>query len=1317
MDTERNLLFGVVALQNGAVDADGLAETCAAWTSEATLPLADLMVDRGLLTAEQRTEVEAAVEHELAAHGGDPHATLAATLDGRSLEALGGAAGPAGAMGIGVVVAPAPPQAEAGQGGHVVLGRLSPGEHEPRDRYTLTHLHAKGGMGRVWLARDGALGRQIALKELRPDQADNAIICSRFLYEAKITAQLEHPGIVPVYELGEGDAPYYTMRFVRGRTLGEAIRAYHKKRAAGQADSVGLNDLLLAFVSVCHAVAYAHSRGIIHRDLKGQNVVLGDFGEVIVLDWGLAKRVGPDPAQARAPAHGPGAPAPAGPADRLESEAATAATCAAAPSNGAPTLPDDPDDLTALGSIPRSGQGADGGAHPNGHPTGRPVPESGAGREGTMRGQLLGTPAYMAPEQAQARHDLIDQRTDTYGLGAILYEILTGRPPFVAPKTSEIIRKVCKEEPIPPRQLAPELAPGLEAICLKALRKEKADRYQAASELAQEVRRYLADEPVVAYREPWTQRALRWVRRNQKKVVAAAVLLGTATIALAVSTALIAREQREAEAQGQQARRAVHLLTKDVDMAFDDQPDPIQKQKLESALTYYEQFTDRVAGKPAVKLEQGRDYQRMGDIERKLGRLGGSEKAYRQAIAVLEPLAGAADLGREARRSLARTRTLLADLMIRGGTDKGRADGLYRQAMEMQQALADARQSPGATAEDILRLGQTLKSRGDLLRLDGKWAEAGPAYDRAIAELERALAADAKDPEARTDLALAIDARGWIHSELGDFTPAEADFRRAVEMLEKLVTDFPTTPRHREALARALNSVAMIERDTGRLADAEVHLNRELPLAERLTQDFPDRTEYRRILARSLSNQGVVLSDQHRQREAEPVLDRAVKVNAEVLAKSPDDVQIRLDLARIQVNLGDLLREKGETERALASLRAARAINEKLVGEFPGRPRYRNLLAANLVDLALAMQENEPAEAEELYRAADGLFDKLVTANPENVAYRIGQALCRRNHADALKASTTQSFLAVGAPVAAVMADRAEATYRRALAPLEAKVTEAVAAGMRVRAEILNNLGELHRGTGRPESESIFGQALGILTDLASRPSATIKDRHNLAIAANNLGATLLALKRPAEAEAMMARAEAGYEKLVRESPKAVDYHSELGLVEEGKAEVLSAGGKLAGAAESLTKAVAHQDLAAQLSKNHPVVRARLCGHYLELARINLKRGAYQEAADDALRATRAVPEASRAQTSFDAARILAQLVGLVGADPKLVPADRERLVRPYLARSIVLLREALDSNPEMAARIKDDRDIKVLETRPEFKMMMNSLVNAGGSS
>ena len=1014
MDTERNLLFGVVALQSGAVDADGLAETCAVWASEPTQPLADALVDRGLMTDEQRSQIEETVARELASHGDDPHATLAATIDGRSLEAMGEVAGSQGVLDIG----PANPPA-MGQGGHVVLGSLSPGESDARERYTLTHLHAKGGMGCVWLARDGALSRQIALKELRPDQSDNTIVCSRFLYEARITAQLEHPGIVPVYELGEGDAPYYTMRFVRGRTLSEAIRAYHKKRAAGEADSVGLVDLLSAFASVCHAVAYAHSRGIIHRDLKGQNVVLGDFGEVIVLDWGLAKRVGPDPSQS--PAQEPGAAEDAVPADRLAPEAGTAVTCAAA--GLGPRRPHAPrgrpTGATTPGSVPGgadpvpasgSGSGLGSGHGSNGHPGSngsahhgssaarRGLPESGAGPEGTMQGQLLGTPAYMAPEQAQARHDLVDQRTDIYGLGAILYEILTGRPPFVAPKTSEVIKKVINEAPTPPRQIVPEIAPGLEAVCLRALRKPKPDRYQSAAELAQEVRRHLADEPVKAYSEPWTQRALRWARRNRTKVVAAAAILVTATVALAVSTVLVSRERNEAETQGQQARRAVHLLAKGADIAFDDQLDPVQKEMLEDALAYFEKFTGRASGNPAVRLEHGRAYQQMGDLQRKLGRLGDSEAAYRKAIALLEPLAGTPGAGREAKQALARTRTLLGDVLVRRGADKDKAGPLYARALEAQLILADAKQDPAAGAEDILRLGQTYKSQGDLLRLDGKFSEARPAYDRAVAELERALAADAKHPESRNELSLAVAARGLTHRDSGDSAAAEADYRRSVELSEKLVAEFPTMPRHREALANSCNYLGWLEQEDGRLDDAEKHLRREVTLTRRLAEDFPDRTEYRRMLARGLTDFGTVLRLRGQIAEADPVLRQAIELDTAIAAQSPDDVRVRHQLAISHHGLGIVLSAQGDGEAAIASFSAARAINEALARQFPDKPRYLGALADNLDSLALAQaQVGRPGVEDESFRAAGEIYEKLVAAHPDNADYRIRQAVSMRN--------------------------------------------------------------------------------------------------------------------------------------------------------------------------------------------------------------------------------------------------------------------------------------------------------------------------------
>ena len=504
MDTERNLLFGVVAFQNGTVDADRLAETCGGLDLEsfatACGPDGRSRSDDGRgahAKSRTRSRTNSRATAETRTPPWPPPWTAVRSKPSAELPARRSRQTSAGTV--------------AGRPRHA--GNPLPGEADNRERYTLTHLHAKGGMGRVWLARDGALGRQIALKELRPDQSDNSIVCSRFMYEAKITAQLEHPGIVPVYELGEGHAPYYTMRFVRGRTLSEAVRAYHKKRAAGEADFVGMVDLLSNFASVCHAVAYAHSRGIIHRDLKGQNVVLGDFGEVIVLDWGLAKRVGPD--QFDSPEEGPppedGSPIPPGP------EVGTAITRAAGIEDEFTIPPEpQPDERSLLRhrSWPeRNGSAAPAGPAPSaalirGSSTGnRRIPESGAGPEGTMQGQLLGTPAYMAPEQAQGRHDLVDQRTDIYGLGAILYEILTGRPPFIAPKTSEVIRKVCQEAPIPPRQIVPIVAPGLEAICLKALRKEKNQRYATATELAQEIRRWLADEPVKAYTEPWTRRA------------------------------------------------------------------------------------------------------------------------------------------------------------------------------------------------------------------------------------------------------------------------------------------------------------------------------------------------------------------------------------------------------------------------------------------------------------------------------------------------------------------------------------------------------------------------------------------------------------------------------------------------------------------------------------------------------------------------------------------------------------------------------------------------------------------------------------------
>lgn len=166
---------------------------------------------------------------------------------------------------------------------------------EYHSRYTLTQVYGKGGLGQVWLATDPALKREIALKRIRPGKDGSRDAQLRLIKEAQITGQLEHPNIIPVYELEHADnkgRPFYTMKFLRGQTLHEKIKEYHKKLKAGEDGTLYLVNLLNAFTDMCYAIAYAGARGVIHRDLKPQNIMVGDFGEVLVLDWGLAKNIG-----------------------------------------------------------------------------------------------------------------------------------------------------------------------------------------------------------------------------------------------------------------------------------------------------------------------------------------------------------------------------------------------------------------------------------------------------------------------------------------------------------------------------------------------------------------------------------------------------------------------------------------------------------------------------------------------------------------------------------------------------------------------------------------------------------------------------------------------------------------------------------------------------------------------------------------------------------------------------------------------------------------------------------------------------------------
>ncbi|MFI5454569.1 MAG: protein kinase [Isosphaerales bacterium] len=320
-------------------------------------------------------------------------------------------------------------------------------------QYVLVRKLASGGMGVVYLARQESLRRTVALKTiLAGDLASNEDI-ERFRLEAEAAAQLDHPGIVPIFEVGEhAGQHYFSMAYVEGGNLADRIKngPLPPRQAA---------ELVR---QVAEAVAYAHQQGVIHRDLKPSNILLDRDGHPKVSDFGLAKQV------------------------------------------------------SGLSHL-------------------------------TMTGQVLGTPSYMAPEQAAGRTHEVGPGADVYSLGALLYCLVTGRPPFQAATPVETLRQVLEQEPAPPSQLNRAVSRDLETICLKCLQKEPNKRYESASALAEDLRRLLAGEPIRARAVGSLERLARWCRRNKLVAALGCGILVTMLAGIVTASYLAAQWRREAQ--------------------------------------------------------------------------------------------------------------------------------------------------------------------------------------------------------------------------------------------------------------------------------------------------------------------------------------------------------------------------------------------------------------------------------------------------------------------------------------------------------------------------------------------------------------------------------------------------------------------------------------------------------------------------------------------------------------------------------------------------------------------------------------------------
>jgi tetratricopeptide (TPR) repeat protein len=765
--TDRNLLFGILALQMDFVSRDALVAAMHAWVLAKDRPLGDLLAEQGALDDDAHALLEALVRKHLALHDNDAAQSLAALSSlGPARHDLEQIADPDVQASLGVV---ASARAAEEDDPYATVAPEAVGQSTSVGvRFRILRPHAEGGLGVVSVARDEELHREVALKEIKDRYADHPQSRARFLLEAEVTGGLEHPGIVPVYGLGSyaDGRPFYAMRFIRGDSLKEAVERFHtgpdgRPRKLTRTDFEGsaFRGLLGRFVDVCQAVAYAHSRRVLHRDLKPGNVMLGKYGETLVVDWGLAK-----------PLARPGDPAPASPADE-------------------PSL--------------------------------HPASASGTGE--TLPGSVVGTPEYMSPEQAAGRWDVVGPASDIYGLGATLYAVLAGRPPVTGADVPTVLGKVERGAVDPLRQINPAVPPALDAVCRKALAMKPADRYASALDLAQDVERWLADEPVAAWREPLGARVRRWVRTHARLVTGtvAALVVGVGALGMLAWQSDRARRavaQEQAETARERDEKAAALDT--------------AQKRLRQIVTGNELVTSIFADLDIRQVKAGTE-----PLEAVLARRLVQAAGQLEGEAVGDPLA-VAQLQHRLGRSL----------LSLGYPNE--AIGLIAKA----RATIAARRG----AEHL----DTLTSMGDLAsayKTGGRLDLAIPLYEDALKLKKATLGPD------HLETLRSMHNLASSYYDLG----RHAD---ALKLREETLALYKATlgPDHLETL-RSMHNLASSYYDLGRHADALKLLEETLALRKaKLGPDHPDTLSSMGLLAHTLVklNRGA---------EAVPIIDECLK--------------------------------------------------------------------------------------------------------------------------------------------------------------------------------------------------------------------------------------------------------------------------------------------------------------------------------------------------------------------------------------------------------------------------------------------------------
>ncbi len=877
---------------------------------------------------------------------------------------------------------PPPPEFEKSRA--MPAGDVSP-------RYRPLRFHAKGGLGEVFLAEDEELHREVALKRLQANRAGDLESRRRFLLEAEITGRLEHPGVVPVYGLmlDPAGSPCYAMRFIEGETLQEAIDRCHGTGAPStittgsglqapgfskttavkpearslkpEAWRLALRQLLARFVQVCNTLAYAHSRGILHRDLKPSNIMLGKYGETLVMDWGLAK-----------PVSGP-----------------------ATVGRG--------DDTAVLATGEEKLQ-----------------PASSLADSATETGRAIGTPAYMSPEQARGSWDKVGPASDIYGLGATLYAILTGQPPFLGRAPLDQVRR--GQFP-PPRRIRRQVPRPLEGICLKAMALYPADRYASALELSADVERWLADEPVSAWKEPWPVKARRWIGRHRTWVLTGVAAVVVAAVVLAWSAVLLSlawRNERAARTDADEGWRREHAARTEADTAWrseraartdadegfrvareaveryftetsDDlllnQPgmDELRKKMLAAARDYYERFVKQRADDPSVQADLGRAYWRLafitGETESKLQAVD----LYRKAIAVFRRLAEAEPHQVEHQAVLGKIHNDLGFVEIELSRHEA-AEHTLREALRWFQPrragdadpLQPAYQRGLAAAHHNLGLQYLARRRP---------ADAAKEYQTALEIRERLAAKHPDAPLYQRELAATLNNLGVLHRQERRPDEAIKTFEEALRIRRSLALAHPHVAKYQDELANTLNNLSLVHGDLHE-ADSRIEAQEQaVAIWERLCDLYPHALEYQNHLVGGLNTLGFLHGHVKAPDKAEAAFKRAVAILEKLTRERPEMPELGARLGGALCNLANQVKDRGKpADSILVFDRAERTLKELLTT--PAHARAEGFLRNTYMGRA------EARALVALYAEALADWDKAIelTTEPGRDGIRIYRA-------------------------------------------------------------------------------------------------------------------------------------------------------------------------------------------------------------------------------------------------------------------------------------------------------------------------------------